>query len=68
MGSTVAQRIQKLKRWFEGSGVLFAGYEMFRNLVQGKRLRGKSKDLLKKYLLDPGKGKGVHLSWRFHHD
>ena len=47
-------RSRKLQRWFEGGGVLFVGYEMFRNLVLGKRLRTKKREAFEKYLLDPG--------------
>ena len=33
---------------------MFAGYEMFRNIAMGKRLRKKKKEAFVKYLLDPG--------------
>ena len=35
---------------------MFAGYEMFRNLALGKRLRKKKKEIFHKCLLDPGEG------------
>ena len=43
-----------MERWFTGGGVLFAGYDLFRNLVMGNRLKKKKKEAFLKYLLDPG--------------
>ena len=33
---------------------MFVGYELFRNLAMGKRLRKKKKESFYKYLMDPG--------------
>ena len=51
---TAAHRQKKLRKWFEGGGIMFAGYEMFRNLAQGKKLKSAKRIALKQYLLDPG--------------
>ena len=52
--TSIEARVRKLERWFTGGGIIFTGYEMFRNLVMGKRLRKKKKEAFEKYLLDPG--------------
>ena len=51
---TTAQRQKKLRKWFDGGGIMFAGYEMFRNLAQGKKLKPARRMAFKQYLLDPG--------------
>ena len=52
--TSVEARVRKLERWFTGGGIIFIGYELYRNLVMGKRLRKKKKEAFEKYLLDPG--------------
>ena len=47
-------RSRKLERWFTGGGVIFVGYDLFRNLVVGNRMKKKKKEAFMKYLLDPG--------------
>ena len=53
----IANRVKKLKRWHHYGGIMFIGYDMFRNLASGKakNCRQKAKDDLAKCLLDPGK-------------
>ena len=48
------QRYRKLQKWFEGGGIMFAGYEMFRNLAQGKKMKKSKREAFKSFLLDPG--------------
>jgi len=51
----VGKTLQKLRKWYMNGGVLFMGYERFRNLALGKRVkRSKQKTELQKFLLDPG--------------
>ena len=52
--SALEARTRKLERWFSTGGILFVGYELFRNMVMGKRLRKKKKEAFEKFLLDPG--------------
>ena len=50
-----SQRCSKLERWFKTGGVIIMGYEMFRNLTLGAKVKQeKMKKLFEKYLLDPG--------------
>ena len=50
-----SKRVNKLERWSITGGVMIMGYEMFRNLSQLKNIRRKKhKEVLPKYLLDPG--------------
>lgn len=49
------KRFTKLERWYRFGGVALIGYDMFRNLAMGKRVRVKRKrEAYKKFLLDPG--------------
>ena len=48
------QRQRKLRRWFSDGGVLLIGYEMFRNMALGKRLKKARREEFQKLLLDPG--------------
>ena len=49
------QRYHRLRRWFDGGGIMFIGYDMFRNLAQGKHMKRKAqKEDFQKFLLDPG--------------
>jgi len=51
----VKKRHHKLRRWFDGGGIMFIGYDMFRNLAQGKNMKKKQqKNDFRKFLLDPG--------------
>lgn len=51
----VRARYHKLKYWQEQGGVMLMGFEMFRNLALGTRLKQKSLQVsFKQYLLDPG--------------
>ena len=48
-------RVELLKNWQKGGGVMIMGYEMFRNLSQLKRIKNKrQKQVLTESLLDPG--------------
>ena len=55
---TIAHRHRKLQRWFQGGGILFSGYDMFRNLALGKNLKKQKQKqtqvAFQKFLLDPG--------------
>lgn len=52
---TSGARVKKLRRWFCNGGVIFVGYEMFRNLALAKRVKNKkNREELYKFLLDPG--------------
>ena len=49
-------RIKRLERWYRNGGIMFIGYDMFRNLAMAKTIRRqKTKEQLKKFLLNPGK-------------
>jgi transcriptional regulator ATRX len=51
----VEARLKKLRKWFDNGGIIFIGYEMFRNLAISKNTRkAKDKHDFQKYLLDPG--------------
>lgn len=52
--TSVGRRLQKLLRWFQGGGLLFLGYDMYRNLAQGKRMKKKRREDFQRFLLDPG--------------
>ncbi|XP_075040535.1 transcriptional regulator ATRX [Mixophyes fleayi] len=44
-----------LQRWHEDGGVLIIGYEMYRNLTQGRNVKSKKlKELYQKTLVEPG--------------
>ncbi|XP_069842433.1 transcriptional regulator ATRX [Dendropsophus ebraccatus] len=44
-----------LQRWHDNGGVLIIGYEMYRNLTQGRNVKSKKlKELYQKTLVDPG--------------
>ena len=50
-----AKRHKKLMRWFRHGGVMLIGYEMYRSLAVGKRIKKKTvKEDYAKCLLDPG--------------
>ncbi|XP_071980191.1 transcriptional regulator ATRX isoform X2 [Engystomops pustulosus] len=44
-----------LQRWHDNGGVLIIGYEMYRNLTQGRNVKSKKlKEIYQKTLVDPG--------------
>ena len=51
---SVSRRQQKLQRWFQGGGLLFLGYDMFRNMAQAKKMKKQRREAFQKFLLDPG--------------
>ncbi|XP_073412302.1 transcriptional regulator ATRX [Dendrobates tinctorius] len=49
------ERGYMLQRWHDNGGVLIIGYEMYRNLTQGKNVKSKKlKEVYQKTLVDPG--------------
>lgn len=47
-----------LQRWQDEGGVMIIGYEMYRNLAQGRNVKSrKLKEIFNKSLVDPGKPK-----------
>jgi transcriptional regulator ATRX len=49
------ERSYMLQRWQEDGGVMIIGYEMYRNLAQGRNVKSrKLKDIFNKALVDPG--------------
>ncbi|XP_069603342.1 transcriptional regulator ATRX [Ranitomeya imitator] len=49
------ERGYMLQRWHDNGGVLIIGYEMYRNLTQGRNVKSKKlKELYQKTLVDPG--------------
>ncbi|XP_068596338.1 transcriptional regulator ATRX [Brachionichthys hirsutus] len=49
------ERSYALQRWQEDGGVMIIGYEMYRNLTQGRNIKSKKlKETFKKTLVDPG--------------
>lgn len=48
-------RAYYLERWQENGGVMIMGYEMYRNLTQGRNIKSKKlKQTFQKTLVDPG--------------
>ncbi|XP_035017008.1 transcriptional regulator ATRX isoform X2 [Hippoglossus stenolepis] len=48
-------RAYALQRWQEMGGVIIIGYEMYRNLTQGRNMKSKKlKEIFQKTLVDPG--------------
>ena len=48
-------RAHVLREWQDKGGVMILGYEMFRNLTQGKHCKSKKqKEAFKETLVDPG--------------
>lgn len=51
------ERAYALQRWQEMGGVMIMGYEMYRNLTQGRNIKSKKlKETFQKTLVDPGRG------------
>ncbi|XP_018431413.1 PREDICTED: transcriptional regulator ATRX-like, partial [Nanorana parkeri] len=49
------ERGYMMQRWHDNGGVLVLGYEMYRNLTQGRNVKSKKlKELYQKTLVDPG--------------
>uniref|UniRef100_A0A7N8YDY0 DNA helicase n=1 Tax=Mastacembelus armatus TaxID=205130 RepID=A0A7N8YDY0_9TELE len=49
------ERAYALQRWQEMGGVMIIGYEMYRNLTQGRNIKSKKlKEIFQKTLVDPG--------------
>ncbi|KAI7801457.1 putative transcriptional regulator ATRX-like, partial [Triplophysa rosa] len=49
------ERAYALQRWQEDGGVIIIGYEMYRNLTQGRNIKSKKlKEIFQKTLVDPG--------------
>ncbi|XP_032886020.1 transcriptional regulator ATRX isoform X3 [Amblyraja radiata] len=49
------ERSYLLERWMEDGGVMVLGYEMYRNLAQGRNVKSrKMKEIFQKTLVDPG--------------
>ncbi|XP_073497116.1 transcriptional regulator ATRX [Phyllobates terribilis] len=49
------ERGYMLQRWHDNGGVLIIGYEMYRNLTQGRNVKSKKlKEVYQKTLVDPG--------------
>ncbi|ETE68229.1 hypothetical protein L345_05977, partial [Ophiophagus hannah] len=53
-----------LQRWQDEGGVMIIGYEMYRNLAQGRNVKSrKLKEIFNKSLVDPGKPKPCRYSF-----
>ena len=49
------KRLRQLERWHHSGGLLIIGYEMYRNLCLGKRVRDReTRERFRKMLRDPG--------------
>ncbi|XP_072294737.1 transcriptional regulator ATRX [Eucyclogobius newberryi] len=49
------ERAYALQQWQESGGIMIMGYEMYRNLTQGRNIKSKKlKETIKKTLVDPG--------------
>lgn len=49
------ERSFALQQWHESGGVMIMGYEMYRNLTQGRNIKSKKlKETFQKTLVDPG--------------
>ncbi|KAL4648835.1 transcriptional regulator ATRX [Arapaima gigas] len=49
------ERTYALQRWQEDGGIMIIGYEMYRNLTQGRNIKSKKlKEVFHKTLVDPG--------------
>ncbi|KAM6952473.1 transcriptional regulator ATRX isoform 2-T2 [Lycodopsis pacificus] len=49
------ERAYALQRWQDTGGVMIIGYEMYRNLTQGRNIKSKKlKEIFQKSLVDPG--------------
>lgn len=49
------ERAYALQQWQENGGVMIIGYEMYRNLTQGRNIKSKKlKETFQKTLVDPG--------------
>lgn len=49
------ERAYALQRWQEDGGIMIIGYEMYRNLTQGRNIKSKKlKETFQKTLVNPG--------------
>lgn len=49
------ERSYALQRWHDTGGVMIIGYEMYRNLTQGRNIKSKKlKEIFQRTLVDPG--------------
>lgn len=49
------ERAYALQRWHEDGGIMIIGYEMYRNLTQGRNIKSKKlKETFQKTLVNPG--------------
>jgi len=56
------ERSYMLQRWQDEGGVMIIGYEMYRNLAQGRNVKSrKLKEIFNKALVDPGKWKRIEV-------
>lgn len=55
------ERAYALQRWQEDGGVIIIGYEMYRNLTQGRNIKSKKlKETFQKTLVDPGEDTALY--------
>lgn len=54
------ERAYALQRWHEDGGIMIIGYEMYRNLTQGRNIKSKKlKETFQKTLVNPGEVQSV---------
>lgn len=55
------ERAYALQRWQEDGGIMIIGYEMYRNLTQGRNIKSKKlKETFQKTLVDPGEHTAIY--------
>lgn len=51
----VLHRVYALEKWHRVGGIMIIGYEMYRNLTQGRNIKGTDlQDSFRKTLVEPG--------------